>query len=293
LLEILSQPETEITEAFRVPPKFGVNVTDYSTGGTTRVTDAKTFKSTYRLINRHGMRAEEPDEEKVGRLDDLKRMKTGCLSQMLCFFFLVLIFFFTIRYYCYSCFAEFEKITVLQNFDLDFPVQDEKMHHYLGKCNKEGSALLAMLSAMSSNTLASANETYSGIKGKKADLKNSSGFKNAAEMAMRQQTIKHGGRAEKVKLEKELCDPSHDQIMSTCRRPPFGAPKPELKFPIPSAFTISIPCVKGACKHFDALKRLNLYVVCFVLVWIISFCALKKCFDIRLAHLQRFMSEAE
>lgn len=191
LMELMAQPEMGTPEAFRVPSRFEVEITDTVTGKQTRVTDAKTFKQQYRLVNRFGYRAEEPDEEKVGALDDARRMKSACLTHMCLAFLALLSLFFLVRYYCYACFAEYEKVAVLDNFDLDFPVEASIRDHYLGKCGKDGSALMAMMSRMGQDTLSKAHR---GVReahraalnrsvGLSAEVREQSGFMWAARKA--------------------------------------------------------------------------------------------------------------
>merc|ERR1719282_1782885 len=227
------------------------------------------------------MKAEEPDEEKVGALDDLKRMKRSCLSQMIFVFFLI-------RYYCVSCYMEFENVTVLQNYQLDFPVDEKLRHHYLKKCGKDGSALLAMLTNMGMDTFESAHKVIEDTKEEHPITRrnNTSSFRTAAEKAMKEQKIredlKNDDLEDKVKLEKELCHPQLSEIMEVCQTLPFGASIPRLKFRIPFSITVALPCVSQTCSSLMALRHLNVFIVCFILAWTISFCTLRTCFDLRL-----------
>merc|ERR1712032_977217 len=107
---------------------------------------------------------------------------------------------------------------------------------------------------------------------------------------MHKQTIKNGNLAAKAKLEKELCDPPHHEVLQICKKLPFGAPNPKINLEFPESITIGIPCAPKTCTCFTHLKSLNLYVVLFVLLWILSFYTVKKCFDMRLHHLQLYMS---
>lgn len=153
LVEIMSQPEFGTARPFQAPAMFDVQLTELSTRMTSHFRSPSSFKHHYKLLNTHGHKADEPDEDDVGALDEAERKRDICMHNMCLLFWLVSCSFCVVRYYCFACMYEFEKVAMFENFvHGDFPVPEEKRRHLLLKCGMTDGALFRLVKDFTTHT---------------------------------------------------------------------------------------------------------------------------------------------
>merc|ERR1719291_1121760 len=73
-------------------------------------------------------------------------MELACCKNMCFFLWLISLCFMFVRYYCFACMYEFEKVAMLKNFvEDDFPVSEGKREHLLLKCEMTEPAIFRLL----------------------------------------------------------------------------------------------------------------------------------------------------
>lgn len=146
LVEILSQPEYGTARPWEAPAVFDVQLTELTTRVTSHFRSPTSFKHHYTLLNTHGAKVDEPDEETMGQLDATRRKQVACCKNMCFFLWLISLCFMFVRYYSFACTYEFEKVAMLRNFvEDDFPVPRRTREHLLLKCEMTEPAILRLL----------------------------------------------------------------------------------------------------------------------------------------------------
>lgn len=125
---------------------FDVQLTELTTRVTSHFRSPSSFKHHYTLLNTHGAKVLEPDEEAMGELDTTRRTEAACCKNMCFILWLISFCFLFVRYYCFACMYEFEKVAMLKNFvENDFPVPEERREHLLLKCMMTEPAILRLM----------------------------------------------------------------------------------------------------------------------------------------------------
>ncbi|CAK0809603.1 unnamed protein product [Prorocentrum cordatum] len=84
-VEILPQPEYGTARPWEAPAVFDVQLTELTTREFMGFRSPSSFKHKYTLLNTHGAKVDEPDEETMGELDATRRSQAACCKNM-CFF---------------------------------------------------------------------------------------------------------------------------------------------------------------------------------------------------------------
>mmetsp|Transcript_112115 Transcript_112115/g.361990 ORF Transcript_112115/g.361990 Transcript_112115/m.361990 type:complete len:485 (+) Transcript_112115:135-1589(+) len=262
LMELTSEPE------WGSPWGFEVRLEEFHTQTRVFSTSAKDFKARYTLLTNHGMAAEEPDEDAVGEIDRVRRNKGACLGQMTFLLLLAILSFFGARYYTFSCYEEYAKVTVLQRFDVEFPVDRKKSDHILGMCGLQGDHMIGLV-------------TDSWQRAGTAVMRHVSRVAPLGALAANASRVKASRRSARAK-----CAPAYEDVLAVCKELPFGCPCPGIPYNVLGMVKFSIPCVGNSCQAARRLKDFDLAFLEGLACWVVAFVVLKCAYEFHLRHLQ-------
>jgi hypothetical protein len=300
LVEIVAQPEFGTREWGSIPKSFDIRLTETSTGALqeNEFQNAAEFKNKYTLLNNRGHRSEEPDENTVGALDSVKRLRVTCFSYWLMLLGIVSVPFLGARYYSSACVYEFEKLATLENWVEDFPCRDDQRDHYLMKCAKDEPVYSRVLKGffasifegskgysqeavqhLNEHLNEAVNSTSVGkglrdvaAKGHHAfqSVANSSNGALSSAAKVASAFGMPGQVAEQSEEDFLKCNPDWKQIYGACQETPFGAVHPFLSISMLGIFTVPIPCTSWACDSESQLTRGDFPYFVFSILWVLG-----------------------
>lgn len=257
---------------------FDVTVT--SKDNKTRHKAPGSFKEQYGLLESSGMRAQEPDEDEVGRIDWTKRSKRACLGQLITCLLLVSVSFITARLYCHACQDGYQEIAVFQNFGETFPVDEDKAEFIRERCFLGGNPVLQLVqSTFEQSQSAVQSHVEGGGDGTSDDVPGLiSEYVHTTAPATTQMDPK--------------CKVTDEQVENVCGNLPVGAHSPGIELNL--VFTkVTVPCLQKTCRadywlgHYDVVHVA--FVLCVVLLYIMFSCA----FDARIASMEKALFDAD
>lgn len=278
LMELRAQQEYGHTA------EFDVRVNDFKTGSETQLSAPNDFKTKYRLLNTYGMRSEEPDELKVGELDRMKRRKGFFLVQIFSLLTLVSVLFITSRVYCFSCYKEYQKIAVLDNAGLEFPVQDEMRNFFTVRCDLDGSPTVELI-------FGTVQKAGSEAMSKSMDYAKSAGGNTTNQlMGSLSSAVDTAGNLSSMMMANSSVDPRciapPERVQEVCNSLPIGARDPGLPWEIPGLFGGTLPCHSKTCDLTTELNKWDTTFILFVIICIIASIVIGCVFDKIIKRMQ-------
>jgi len=280
LMEMQPHPE------WTAPGNFSVRLTDYRTQVHHDIKDAAVFKYEYHLVNNVGVKSEEPDERKVGRLSEAKICQGNILKNILLLKVVILLLFFTGRFYMYNCKGTYVLKEVLRRANEKFPVPQKKRDWFSVRCKLPKRTFFNMIWQMSSVLVGEgvehARRRIPGVD----KLTNVSGVSKflpkTGNTTASSYTYNPNSTIPKALWE---CTPTHEDVSHTCYHLPFGAQP--ATFDISLGFTtVQVPCDPHVCHYHKYSKITDVALLVVIAFLFFLACITKAVFGVLIRRLQ-------
>jgi len=289
LMEIQSQPE------WSAPGSFAIRVTDTQSQTHHDIRDAADFKGQYKLVNSFGVKSEEPDERKIAKLADAKICQGMILKSIFGLKFLILVLFFTSRYYTFTCNGGFLLKEVLRRADIEFPASEKDDVWYSIRCKLPQRNVVNMITKMIEHIFGAGMEQASmhvpGVSNVTGSLKKipgesvvSSKIPGVTKRNHTKSTFEYDKNSTVPRGVWE-CSPTDADVARTCFKLPFGS-RP-VTFPLWLGFTtVSIPCAPQVCELHSFARICDAIVFVVVIVLLCLTAIVKTVFAFIIGRLE-------
>jgi hypothetical protein len=253
-------------QELRSEKQFDVTVMSSSTGAKMQHESITEFKSSYKLVDGGGLHAQEPDEARVGNIDEAKRAKNVCLLQLTAVVTLIVLSFVVSRLYCFACYEKYNEITMFNHFGAEFPLTNAKKAFYLTRCGWGSNLAVEFVKDTVASTAKEA--------GKQAN----------ADLAMSPTGLPSN-------LDPK-CVTTAEDVMKTCDELPIGAMTPDV--PVDLHFAkFSLPCSPLTCGVSRKLKSFDFAHAIFIVVSGLLYCIIMAFYGWRISSLEEELAASD
>lgn len=117
--------------------KTSIMTSDGTILGTREVqtADIGPFKHRYMLLDDSGNPIEEPNENDLASIRRMRQCVKCMLNGCDCFIFLLILGYLAFRFYAWSCYRQFNWLTIAQQSGRSFPISDDDLHDLVKTCH--------------------------------------------------------------------------------------------------------------------------------------------------------------